>query len=266
MAGLARLLLPKEHGTYGEVLFPLATALLLGNRATAAWAAALAALAGYLGHEAFAVVLGQRGARARREGGRPAILSLALFGGVAVAGLVTAWIVADWRTRLWLVLPLVLSVLAVGVAWAGRERSTGGESLAGAALASWGVPVAIAGGVPPGAACATWAVWVVSFVASTLAVRGVIAKNTRRNPRPLQLASILVCIVAMVVAAAATFVTGVSRVQRVLCLVPTVTSVVFLLVAEIPARRLRAVGWTLIVASAVTMVVLVLAFRSAASA
>lgn len=262
MAARAGLLLPKEHGTYGEVLFPLATALLLGNGATAAWAVAVAALGGYLGHEAFAVVLGQRGGRARREDAVRALVSLLLFGAIAAAGLSTAWASAP-TLRSWIWPAVLLSAVAIALAWAGRERSALGESLAGAALASWGIPAAVGGGVAPDAACLVWGVWVVSFVASTLAVRSVIARNTRRNPRPLQVATVVVT-AAAVVAAAVIPIGGVTRVQRVLCLVPTVVSVLFLLVADIPARRLRAVGWTLVGASAVTMLVLVLAFRSAA--
>ncbi|MDE3154816.1 MAG: YwiC-like family protein, partial [Acidobacteriota bacterium] len=62
-------MLPREHGAYGQLLFPLVTALALGRPGAAALALAAAAIAAFLAHEPLLVLLGQRGTRAARERG-----------------------------------------------------------------------------------------------------------------------------------------------------------------------------------------------------
>lgn len=79
-------LLPHEHGTYGEVLFPLASALVLGQANPAAWGLTLVAIAGFLAHEGFVVLLGSRGGRARRESSPAAWRSVSVFGALAIIG------------------------------------------------------------------------------------------------------------------------------------------------------------------------------------
>ncbi len=61
------LLIPREHGTWGELLFPLCTALAVGHVSPHAVGAAAAALGGYLSCEGLQTLAGWRGPRARRE-------------------------------------------------------------------------------------------------------------------------------------------------------------------------------------------------------
>ena len=56
-------LLPKEHGAYGQIAFPLATAFVVAGVSTAGLLLAAAVVAGFLAHEPAAVLLGLRGAR-----------------------------------------------------------------------------------------------------------------------------------------------------------------------------------------------------------
>src|SRR5512146_2750682 len=88
----APLLLPREHGAYGQFLFPIATALVLGNRGLSAVALTVATSAVFVAHEAVLVLLGQRGGRAARQHWRAALawlaacaLIAAATGGVALA-------------------------------------------------------------------------------------------------------------------------------------------------------------------------------------
>ena len=205
------LLLPREHGTYGEVLFPLLSALALGEANRAAWGLSLVALAGFLAHEGFVVLLGSRGARARRDASSAAWRSVGLFAAVAVAGAALAWPGLTRPAAQGLGLATALSAAAMAVAWLGRERSLAGELLAALALTSWSVPVALAGAVAAGTTLIVWAIWCVVYGLSTVIVHAVIAGTIRRGP--------------------------------------------------LTARRLRAIGWSIVGVSAATLLLIWLAFR-----
>jgi hypothetical protein len=88
----------------------------------------------------------------------------------------------------------------------------------------------------------------------------VIARNSRRNPKGLQAASGALCAAALLVGATAR-VEGVPPAALIAGLIPTAAGVLLLVLVPIPARRLRAVGWTLVTTSAVTMAVLVAVLR-----
>jgi hypothetical protein len=75
---MGRVLLPKEHGAYGQLAFPLITALIVAGLSVAGALLTVAVVAAFLAHEPAAVVLDQRGARARRELGGSAIRWLAV--------------------------------------------------------------------------------------------------------------------------------------------------------------------------------------------
>ncbi len=62
-------LLPREHGAYAELAFPLATGLAAGGPTVAGVAFSLAAVVLFLAHEPAAVMLGRRGARLQLEHG-----------------------------------------------------------------------------------------------------------------------------------------------------------------------------------------------------
>src|SRR5262245_4761900 len=62
-----RALVPHEHGAYGQLLFPMITALAIGRPGTAAFAWAAAAALVFLAHEPVMVLLGQRGPKASRD-------------------------------------------------------------------------------------------------------------------------------------------------------------------------------------------------------
>ncbi|MCL4814895.1 MAG: YwiC-like family protein [Vicinamibacteraceae bacterium] len=253
------MLLPREHGTYGEILFPLVGALVVGQPTGVGWAIAAGAFIGYLAHEGAIVLAGRRGARAARESRRAALRSLVLFGGVAAVLLAWAVAGAGPLVRSGVLIAMVPTSLALAVAWAGRERSVGGEMLAGVALSSWGLPVALDGGVAMGPALACWAVWSASFAAATLAVRGLIARTKRQAWRPHVAGA---AIVAAGAVAAAWWAAEAAHVPPGLqwTLAPTVLVVLVLGILPVPARRLKTIGWSLVSASAATLAALVAVF------
>ncbi len=254
------MLLPKEHGTYGEILLPLTAALGLGSAGPAAWGIAATALGGYLAHEGFVVLLGRRGPRAAREHARPAWRSVALFGGLAVAGAMLALTGLTAAAWVGLAIAAGLSSLAIIVAWKGQERTMGGETLAAVALSAWSVPTSLAAGLSWRDALTTWAVWSLAFSAATCAVHVVIARATRRPYWPV-LASGLVLSIGGPATAVLLSRAGVTPQGLVLTLLPSCVAALALMAAPVPARRLREIGWSLIVVFVMTLAVMLAVLR-----
>ena len=175
------MLIPREHGAYGQLLFPLLSALLIGSPSAGAYLLAASAVAAFLAHEALLVVLGQRGMRAAREEGADARRSLALFGGFcAVTGTVSV-AVMSFDALSCLLVPLALGALVAVAVFTHRERSTPGEMLAAVALSSVSLPVAIAGALPHIRAVTLFIVFAAVFVTATVAVRAMIGRVSKRG-------------------------------------------------------------------------------------
>jgi hypothetical protein len=242
------LLLPQEHGTYGEIFFPLVTALVIGRPGPAAWALALAAAAGYFAQEGVLVLAGWRGARARRELAGPALASLALFGSAALLAGGVGLALAGPAVRLALAAAGAASAAVIGLALKRRLKTAAGEMLVGAVLPAWGVPVAMAGGVSFAGATVCWALWTAAFAGATLAVRAVIARTRREASGPSQAGAALVA-TAAVLAAWVLPPAGTARGWLVAGLLPTVLVTLVVAWGPVPAQALRRVGWTLIGAS-----------------
>ena len=122
-----RLMLPREHGVYGQLLLPLATVLLVGRPTVPAFALVATGVFAFLAHEPLLVVLRRRGLRASREHNRRAwrlliqrvVLSL-LAATIAIARMPSEW-------RLTLFAPVVFAG-GVGVMIALKcERTIGGK-------------------------------------------------------------------------------------------------------------------------------------------
>jgi hypothetical protein len=60
-------LLPKEHGAYGQLTLPLVTAIAAAGVSTAGLLLIAGAVAAFVAHESALILLGLRGTRARRE-------------------------------------------------------------------------------------------------------------------------------------------------------------------------------------------------------
>jgi hypothetical protein len=248
-------LIPREHGAYGQLLFPVVSALLIGRPAAAAYLIAAAGAAAFVAHEPLLVLLGQRGVRAARELRTDAWRSLAIAGGIAVITATAAWFLMFGAARTALILPTLLAAAGGLVVAAGRERSTPGEIVAAVALASLSLPVAIAGDVPPVAAHTVFVVFSVVFTSATLAVRSVIGRTARAGgPHPL-LAG-LVAVMALVVLGVLALAGRLSGVAPYAAL-PVCSVALGLAVRPPSPRHLRTIGWTLVGATALTAVLLV---------
>jgi hypothetical protein len=244
-------MVPREHGAYGQLLFPIVTALAIGHPGTAALAWAGAAVLAFLAHEPVIVLLGQRGAKASRDDRHRAWRWLSAYvAGVALLGsLAVLWMPNDARVAL--VAPLSLGVLLAIVIGARREHTAWGEVLSALVMASIAWPAAVASAVPPTAARTCAVVFAGGYAAATLAVHAVIAR-TRRPP------AIGARITAMLAAALIAVLVGTAAQMHVLdraaavAVAPMLCGAIVLAWAAPPARRLRTVGWTLIAVSTAT--------------
>jgi hypothetical protein len=252
-------LFPREHGAYGQLLFPLVTSLASGRPTVGAVLLVTASVAAFLAHESLLVALGHRGGRAAREQRREARRSLAAFGGVFALSGSAALVVTtpDVRAALWI--PVVLGLLVAGAVVARLERTTLGELLVALALTSVCIPVALASQVQWSAALTTCVVFASAFAAATVSVRSVVGRGSKVAARSSGLAMALALAIPSALALAYQW--GAIPIAGVYAALP-MCATAFGLGARPPApKNLRVVGWTLIAASALTSGILVLMRR-----
>ncbi|MCC7540237.1 MAG: YwiC-like family protein [Deltaproteobacteria bacterium] len=240
-------LLPREHGAYAQLGCPLVAALLSGRPSGAAALLATATVAAFVAHEPLLVLLGHRGARLRRES-RP-WRWLAASGGLALAAGLVGLVLAEPTVRWATLAPAVLGGVSFAVLLRGSERSSLGETLAAAALASAAVPVAMACGVAPLRAASAWIVWAAGLAACTAAVRWLIARHKGR-PEPSSFV-ILVSVTALVISGTVTVDAGLAAV------LPLFAAAWTLVVVKPHPRDLRTVGWSLVASSLASLGLLV---------
>jgi YwiC-like protein len=253
-------MLPKEHGAYGQLLFPLITALAIGRPGVAAVALAAAAICAFLAHEPLVILLGQRGARAAREQRGRAIVWFGASTIAAIAFGIIALVTLDERARMSLAMPAALGAVVVTLIVARREHTLAGEIASAVALSSLAYPVALASGATPLMARSCAIVFAVGFVVAIVCVRAVIA-NTRRPPaldaRGTGILVALLGLNALVSLAAHGVVAGAAAWAAA----PLATGGSALALAPPSARQLRIVGWTLVATTAVTSLVVIVALR-----
>ena len=233
---------PREHGAYAQLGLPLATALMCGKPGLASIVIALAAIAAFFAHEPTLVLLGRRGARAKRE--TPAARAL-------VPLLVLVGIGAALAVRLpWFAWVPVAGLGAITVLLVAlrREKTTFGEIAIATALVSASLPVAIASGWTTRNAFAAAFAWAVGLAAATIAVRGVIAVK-KRAAKPSRNA---VLVVLGPIAAGALALAGFVPVWAFVAMLPIVAIATTIAVRPPSTRALPRLGWTLVAATVAT--------------
>jgi YwiC-like protein len=243
---------PREHGAYGQLGFPLLTALLLGRPAISAALLALAAVAVFAAHEPALVAFGKRGVRAQEVHGRHArrVFALWICGAVALGTLALA--LAPREARAASLAPAVLGMALVAFVAADREKTLAGELTAAAALSSPCVPVALAAGAAPAVAWGAWVAWLVALGAPTVAVRAAILEHRSRGRF-----RVVACAGVAALAAAGAVVLG----ARVWVDAPLVVAALVVALRPPPTRSMMRIGWALVALSAATVVLVVVAFR-----
>jgi hypothetical protein len=257
-------LLPKEHGAYGQISFPIVTALAITGVSLAPVTIALATVATFLAHEPAAIVLGLRGARARRDVGRCAVGWLLAWGVVATAAAAVAWLASPAAVR-WSLLVPVVPATVLGVAMVrGRERSWYGEVSAALAFSSVAIPMVVTAGHSLEAALTIAIPFAALFATTTLAVRVVVLRvrgggNTH--------ATAVTRRAAFALAGGATvgllWVISVNALPASVFVAAAPGLAVTTVVAARPPRaaRLRVLGWTLVAVSVLTALMTITAAR-----
>jgi hypothetical protein len=248
--------LPKEHGAYAQLGFPLVTALALGGLGAAPILLVVAIIAVFLAHEPVMVLSGGRGGRAKRETGDLArSRAVALLAVAAVAGIVGLWLAPD-AARLSILIPLVLGALLTPLILARKEKTLIGELLVALALSSTMVPVALAGGATLRATVIACAVWAVVFSLGTITVRAIIAR-AKKGAQPSWTAYIAPLLSALAIAVAIAFAFDNDLpAAAALAVVPTALVAFAFGLLGVHPRNLRRMGWSLVASNVAVLAAL----------
>lgn len=255
-----RALLPKEHGAWGQIAFPLVTAFAVAGPSPAGVLLGAAVAAGFMAHEPAAVLLGLRGPRARRELSFAAIRWLIVCLPAGCVAAVTAAVVIQPAVRWSLAVPAVPAVFLAGAMIAGRERSWYGEIAAAVAFSGVAIPIALASGTPPDVALAVAVPFALLFVTTTLAVR-VAVLRVRGGGDPYAVA--VTRRATLTIAAAASVLIAIPTMTGQLGPSVLVSSAPGLVTAALVAARppaptrLRLLGWSLVAVSTLTAALVV---------
>ena len=251
---------PQEHGAYGQLLFPILTALAMGRPGGAAAALAFAAVAAFLAHEPLLVLLGQRGSHRGREQRGAAIGWFSAFSLLAVGFTALALALAPPSARLAVVGPLLLALGLAGFIFSGREHSLAGEAMSAVALSSAAYPIGVMSSASSRASLSCAAAFAAAFVIAVACVHAVIAATRRQHATQARVVGI---ITAIAVPAVVVWLASVRLLEVITPVAVAPAAIVGLWLALRPpsARRLRVVGWTLVATSAATMAMLLAAFR-----
>lgn len=254
VAARPRSLAPKEHGAYPQLALPAVAALLMGRPTLVSGLLVAGFGCALFAHEPALVALGRRGKRARLDDGaraRRRLLGLIAAGALCLG---LAFGLGPSTVRTVIFLPAVLGLATTVLVALDAERTSVGEHLAAATLSSTAVPVALASGVPLRDAFCAWVVWVVGFFAAVSAVRGTIATRKHGVRAPAR----LLPVVAAIASAVALTVTRLCPPWVLVAAAPMLGGALVLAAFPPSPRALSRVGWTFVVASLATTLLLVL--------
>ena len=262
MGTAQRKMVPREHGAYAELLFPIVTVLLGGSPTTSTWLLAIGAIACFLANEPLLVLFGQRGTRTKREESERAKRALLVFAlvalGTGIAGLLLAAPVVQYAVGV----PLLLGVALVMLAIQGLERSMVGEALAASTLSSIAVPLGLSAGLDLASTLAVALIWLVTSLLGTAVVRLTVARTKAKSDEELacvRFKRALLILVSLAVIAVGVAAPYGSRVGLwiLAAAVPVAVVVLVMAVLQPTARRLRLMGWSLVAANLCSLIAVV---------
>ena len=246
---------PKEHGAYAILGVPLVVALVLGGLNTVAVLTTIATIAGFVANEPLMVLAGRRGERARSTtpSALPILGSLLLL--TMLAGVAAFWLSSS-TVRWTLVACALFAAAGFAMSAAGWQRSLTAQLTGIIGLTLPSAAVLLAGGFDSGTVARLSAAWIIGRVATTIAVRSVVAlqKASIHHKAPrindvLLAAAVLACVIG-----------SVSAMRECLFIVPLVASALFLRLRPPPIqhmRHMRRIGYALRAANAATSVLMI---------
>lgn len=243
---MRRFQMPREHGAYAQLAFPLLSGLIVGAPPWPGYALALAAVCFFLAYEPAVVILGLRGVRLQREEGGvarrqlPTLVALGLvLGAAAVLGMRA-------EARLLVLGPLGACAFLLPLVPAKRLKTLAGETAVAAALASMHLPIAAAGGAVGVRLWGPALVWFAGFFLATLAVHAIKARQKQRD-RWLDVAAGASAAAGVVAAVALVIVVPSLRLLGTALALP-VFAVLAVNAARVHPRSLKRVGWAIVAA------------------
>jgi len=259
-------MVPREHGAYAELLFPMVTVFLGGSPTTATWLLSIGAIACFLANEPILVLFGQRGNRMKRDESDHAKRALLVFGLVAAGAGIAGLLLAPPGTQYTVAIPLVLGVGLVLLAIQGLERSMAGEALAAAALSSTAIPLGLSAGWHATEALAVFLIWLVTSLLGTSVVRLTVARTKAKTDEELNRVrlkrALLIAICVAIIAIGGAALAGSRGWPLVLAAaLPMAVAVLVIAILQPTARRLRLLGWSLVAANMLTLIAVVTALR-----
>lgn len=259
------MLLPKEHGAYAQLVFPLIAALAVTGPRASSVLLAVAIVAGFVLHEPLLVVLGKRGRRAQEEHGATAWRWLGGLAGVLVVAGRLALVRMPGRAPWLLLLPAMPAAVVFVSAWRGTEKQWTAQVGVALAFSLTVVPICAAAGVPLAVSGAIAAVYAVNFVLGSLAVRAVVVRvRGGGDPRASAAARRAVFTVALAAASTGAWFAvagGALPLPAILALLTGIALPVQLACFPPAPSQLRRVGWTLVATSAAVTTLLVASYR-----
>ena len=247
-------LIPREHGAYAELGFPLLSGLVLGSPGAASWCFAAAAILLFVANEPLVVLLGVRGKRLQDELAAPARRQLAVLGALGGAAAVAAMMLAPPAARWQALVPAAVAAGLVPVVLSKNLKTLPGEVIAGAALSAMHLPVAAAGGVTGVLLWGPAILWFVVTVIATLAVHAIKSRVTGATPWVVPAAAWaarLALLAALVVA----YGYPDARAVAIAACLPLAAVVVVNRLSLSP-RKLKHLGWALVAANALAVALL----------
>ncbi|MEM7433619.1 MAG: YwiC-like family protein [Myxococcota bacterium] len=261
-----RLMIPREHGAYAELLFPIVAVLLGGVPTRSAWLFTVAVIACFVANEPLLVISGHRGTRASRDSGRQArrVLGLTLFVAVVTGGL-ALWY-ASTMARTASLIPMLLGALLATMASRGLERRLLGETLAALALSSVAIPLGLMTGLGLTPSVYVAAIWFAASLLGTSAARLTIAGSRAKTEadvfrvRHKWAALFLICVVLCGLGVLAPM-TPKGPLWILAAILPVALATLAFSIAKPSASSLRLVGWGLVSANLCTLAIVVFALR-----
>lgn len=261
-----RKMVPREHGAYAELLFPIATVFLGGSPTLSTVLLAIGTIAAFLANEPLLVLVGERGTRLQRTDSARAKRALLVFAFFAVTAGVAGILSAPRSAQFAVILPMLLGGGLFLLAVQGLERSMLGEGLAAAALSSVAVPLGLSAGLAATESFSVAFIWLVTALLGTSIVRLTVARTKAKTDAEVAAVAlkrvllIVACLAVIAIGCAAPF-SGRVGWWVLTAAVPVAVVVLVMAVFRPTARRLRLMGWSLVGASLVSLVAVVTALK-----
>ena len=238
---------PKEHGAYAIVGVPLVVALFIGGLNPVAVLAAIATIAGFVANEPLMVLSGRRGERARLST-PSALTALEVLLLITVFFGSTAFWLGSESVRIVLMACAVFAVAGFAMSVAGWQRTFIAQLTGIVGLTLPSAVVLLAGGMDSPSVVCLSAAWVLGRVATTTAVRSVVAFQKTSTHHHVPRINDFV-LASVVLGCAGGFFFGVSA---CLLIAPLIASAIYLRLQPPLISRMRQIGYSLLAANLVS--------------